>query len=49
MKENLAIIVGIMSVFIIFYRIIFLMLPMLLIGFKNNNLSKIMESLTLLI
>ena len=49
MKENLAIIVGIMSVFIIFYRIIFLMIPMLLKGFKNNNLSKIMESLTLLI
>ncbi len=49
MKENLAIIVGVMSILIILYRISFLMLPMILTGIKTNNLSKIMESLTLLI
>lgn len=49
MKDSLAIIVGIMSIFIIFYRILFLMIPMLMSGLKTNNLTTIMESLTLLI
>lgn len=49
MKENLAIIIGIMSIFIIIYRIVFLMIPMLMSGIYTNNLTQIMESLTLLI
>ena len=49
MKEKLAIIIGIMSIFIVIYRIIFLMIPMFMTGINTNNLTKIMESLTLLI
>ena len=49
MKEKLAIVIGIMSILIILYRITYLMIPMLMTGIHTNNLTQIMESLTLLI
>ena len=45
----LSIIVGIMSVFVVLYRIIFLMIPEIMKGFETDNLPKIFGALSLLV
>lgn len=49
MKNLLSIIIGIMSIIIIIYRIIYLMIPMIKNSIKNKNIYTLFESLTLLI
>ena len=53
MSENLnsiiAIIVGIMSSIVVFYRIFALMIPMIKSGIKTHNISKIFSALSLLV
>ena len=45
----LSLIVGIMSIFVVFYRIIKIMIPMLLQGIKDKNIYRIMTSFTQLV
>ena len=45
----LAILVGIMSTFIVLYRIIVLMIPMIESGIKTHNIAKIFSALSLLL
>ena len=49
MKNNLTIIVGIMSILIIVYRIIYLMIPMIKLSIQKKDIYKFFQSLTLLI
>ena len=45
----LAYTIGIMSLVVILYRIIFLMVPMLREGLRLGNMLKVFESFTLLV
>ena len=45
----LSIIVGIMSIFVVIYRIIFLMIPEIIKGFETDNIPKIFGALSLLV
>jgi len=49
MNNKLALMVGIMSIFIILYRITVLMIPMITLGIKNKNIYQIFSALTLLV
>ncbi len=46
---NLEYIVGLFSVFVFLYRALYIMIPMMYDGFKKNNLSLVMKSLTMLV
>ncbi len=49
MENNLTIFVGLMSIIIIIYRIIYLMIPMIKLSLKKRDIYKFFQSLTLLI
>ena len=49
MKLTFKIIIGLLSVLIFIYRLIFLMYPMLSSGIKKNDMVMIFDSLTLLV
>jgi len=46
---SIEVIVGLLSVLIFLYRIIYVMIPMYIEGYNKNNYSTIMKSLTLLV
>ncbi len=46
---SLGIIVGVLSLFIVIYRIIAIMIPMMKKGMDENNWTIILQSLTLLV
>ena len=48
-KGILSIIIGIMSACVVLYRIIFLMIPMVEVGIKTDNVPKIFSALSLLV
>ena len=45
----LSILVGLMSIFIVIYRIVKFMIPLLLQGIKEKNYNKIFQSFTQLV
>jgi hypothetical protein len=49
MNNYITVLVGIMSILIIIYRIIYLMIPMIKFSIEKKNIYKFFESLTLLI
>ena len=49
MKLTIKIIIGLLSVLIFVYRLIYLMYPMLSSGIKSNDWVMIFDSLTLLV
>ena len=51
MKEatNIELIVGVLSLFIFFYRMVVIMFPLMQEGIKERNYGKVMNSLTLLV
>ena len=48
-QNILSIIIGIMSTFVVLYRIIFLMIPMIRKGVDDNNIPEIFRAISLLV
>jgi hypothetical protein len=48
-NEKLATIMGVFALLVVIYRIIYLMIPMLINGIKNNNIYDIFNSFTLIV
>jgi len=49
MNEKLATIMGILALLVVFYRIFYLMIPMLVGGIKTGNVLDIFNSFTLIV
>jgi hypothetical protein len=47
--ETLQIIIGILAGIVVIYRIVFMMVPMLTEGFKQNNYATMMKSISLIV
>lgn len=48
-ESNLAIIIGILALIVVFYRIIYIGIPMYKEGFKKKDISLILKATTLLV
>ena len=48
-QNILSIIVGVLSVFVVLYRIIFLMIPMIRKGIDDDNIPEIFGAISLLV
>ena len=48
-EKHLEIIVGVMSILVVLYRIIYLMIPMLKDGFKRGDFGEIFSALSLVV